>query len=83
MDELSVGQMVVCSGWILLMACPLLLIYLLAKKKLTKSRFLRFLGILLIGCGGALIPFGPFGILMGFPSILISSIFVSLFLDKE
>lgn len=81
--DFNLGQLEVCLGWILFMTCPILLIYLFAKKKLTKSRFLRFFGILLIGSCGAMIPFGPFGVLMGFPSVLISSIFVSLFLDKE
>lgn len=83
MDKLNVGQFLIASIWDLLIACPLLLAYLFSKKMLSRSRFLRFLGILLIGSASSMIPLGLFGLFMGFPSVLICSIFVSIFLDKE
>ena len=83
MDKLTVGQMIQSYLWLALSACPALLIYLLVKKKLTKTRFLRFLGIWSIGTACTIIPFGPFSMLMGVPAVLIAAILTSLFLDKE
>lgn len=83
MGELTIGNMMEAYLWLGLIACPALLVYLLVKKKLTKSRFLRFLGILSIGMASSLIPLGPLSMMFGFPAVLIAAILTSLFLDKE
>jgi hypothetical protein len=83
MLDLNLGQLIAATTWDLLFLCPLILIYLISKNKLNKNRFFRFLGILSIATASSLVPFGFFGLIMGFPSALIASIFVSLFLDKE
>lgn len=59
------------------------LAYLFAKQHLTKDRFLRFLGIVLIGLGSSLFPWGPLGLMCGFPSAILAAILVSCFLDGD
>jgi len=83
MEDLSLGHLMEASSLLVLLTCPLVLFYLVAKKKLTRTRFLRFLGVLGIATLSSLVPFGPFGLMMGFPSVLIGSLFVSLLLDKD
>jgi len=83
MESLNVEQVPLEFGLIALFEGVLFLFYLLAKKKLTKSRFFRFLGILGLGISSSFMPFGLFGVMMGFPSVFICSILVSLLLDKE
>ena len=60
-----------------------IVVYLIAREKLTKSRFLRFLAILLIGMVSSLVPFGPLGLVMGFPAVFTAAILTSLILDKD
>lgn len=83
MSELNLGQFLESCVWIAFMACPLFLGYLFAKKRLTKSRFIRFLAVLTIATLSSMVPFGPLGLFMGFPSVLLASILISCFLDKE
>jgi hypothetical protein len=83
MNDINMGQMTTCTLILLALFCPVLLFYLVAKHKLNKSRFFRFLGVLGIGILSCTVPWGPFGVIMGFPSVLVNSILVSLFLDKE
>jgi hypothetical protein len=83
MSDLSIGDLLIAGFIITLMLLVTFLVFHFSKKTLTKDRFFRFLGILLINMSASLIPFGLFGMLMGFPSVLVSSILVSLFLDKD
>jgi hypothetical protein len=53
----------------------------LKKKTIKMSR--RLFEILLINLICAALPFGLFGIMMGLPSVILSSLLITLFLDKE
>lgn len=83
MNELNAGSMIQASTIIILLACPAILVYLGVKNKLTKTRFTRFFGILLIGLFCSLVPMGPLGLLFGFPAVFLCSILVSCFLDRD
>lgn len=83
MNDLNIGQLIAAWTILFFFSCPLLVFFLLFKKKLSKTRFLRFLGILGIGAFSSLIPFGPFGLMMGFPAVITAAILTSLLMDKE
>lgn len=53
------------------------------KKKLKASRPLRFLAIFVLGFVVSLVPLGLCSFTLGFPLILLNSILIFLFLDKE
>ena len=55
----------------------------LSRKYLTETPLKRFFGVLLIGTSASMVPYGPFGLLFGFPSVLTASILAFLFLDKR
>lgn len=57
--------------------------YMIARRKLTTSRFFRFLGILLIGTTCSIVPMGLFSVIVGFPAVFLSAVLVSCFLDRE
>jgi hypothetical protein len=83
MRDINIGDSLTLCVLLLLFGAAVLVVYLFSKKQLSKTRFLRFLGVLAIGMISSLFPFGPFGLVMGFPAVLLSSILVSLFLDRE
>lgn len=83
MDDFNLGQLFSALGYLALVACPLALVFLIAKRQLTRSRLTRFFGILLIGSAASMIPMGLFGLLLGFPSVFIASVLTSAFLDNE
>lgn len=78
----NVGEVFLAFWMLLGMLCIPLSVYILAKKLLTKDRFLRFVGCLVIGLASATIPFGFMGIMCGFPAVIVSSILTTLFLDR-
>lgn len=83
MNDLTMGQWDQVLFYLFALGCPVFLGYLIAKHKLNRSRFLRFLGVLLIGTTCSLVPAGLLSVMFGFPAVLLASILVSCFLDKE
>ena len=83
MNKLDLGDVTVLMTILAMFAALVFVVFTFANKKLRKSRFLRFLGIMLIGMTCSLIPMGPLSVIFGFPAVLLSSILVSLLLDKE
>jgi hypothetical protein len=80
-SDLSIEHLMAASYWIAAASCPALLAYMVAKSKLTKDRFKRFLGIFTIALACSMIPLGPLGLAFGGPSALLASILVTAFLD--
>ena len=79
----SVIDLMYLSGGLFIFVIFMLTATLFLKKQLNKNRLSRFFGILTIGTLACLIPMGPLSMALGFPAVLLSSILVSLFLDKE
>lgn len=83
MSNVDGGTILMIALGLLMAQSFIVLAFLVVNKLLFKQQFIRFLGILTIGSVSSLFPLGPLGLFFGFPSILISSILVSLFLDRE
>lgn len=82
-DGFSIGQLIQVGSIVTVGGILAFSFFLLAKNKLSSSRFLRFLGILGLTVISSCIPFGPFGLIFGMPSAVIASILISLFLDSD
>ena len=83
MSGINVEHIMTAALGILCIQSLCFIIYLISKKKLSKSRFFRFLGILFIGIACSLIPMGPLSVIFGFPAVLLNSILIACFLDKD
>ena len=83
MNDVSLGNIILIVICLLLFETGILGLVLFVKGKLTKSRFFRFLSILLIGVFSSLIPMGLVSVALGFPAALLSSILVSVLLDDK
>ena len=83
MSEITGGNLLGGALIILLIESLCLLVFMVATDRLSTSRFTRFLGILLIGSFASLIPFGFMSVVFGFPAVLLSSLLVSIFLDRD
>ena len=83
MNDLTLATWDQVVYFLLLVGSVIFSTYLIVKRKLTGSRFYRFLGILLIGISCSMVPMGLFGVIVGFPSVFLASVLVSCFLDNE
>lgn len=83
MDGIRLEAVMIITISILSIQSLCFLVYLTVNKILNKSRFLRFIGILLIGMVTSLVPMGPLSVALGFPAVFMTAILVSCLLDKE
>lgn len=77
------GDLFLTGTALILLQSIAFLVFLVVKDRFTHSRFMRFLGILGIGVASSLIAAPPLGTIIGFPSVLLASILVSIILDNE
>lgn len=82
-EDISIAQVSLISFYLICLQSFALLVYLVVKRKVTKDRFLRFFGVLAIGLSCALFPWGPLGIMMGSPAMILMAILVTMFMDKN
>jgi hypothetical protein len=82
-NSISIEGLLFISSIVLIFQVIILLVFLLARRLLIKDRFMRFLAVLIIQLASSFIPWGWYGLMFGFPAVLISSIFVTAFLDKK
>lgn len=83
MSNVDGGTILMITLGLLMVESFILLVFLAVNKYLYKRTLTRFFGILIIGSACSLLPFGPIGLMFGFPAILASSILVTLFLDSQ
>lgn len=83
MNEINLGDMMAVAGAILGLEAVAFIMYVLSKRYLTSDRFKRFLGVFAICVSCSFFPIGPLGAIFGFPSVLLASILVTLFLDRK
>lgn len=80
-DISAVTYFLICSG-VATAIVTLIGVTLFLKQQLSGSRFTRFLCIFGILFAASWIPLYVIGAFFGFPSVLIGSLLVSIFLDK-
>ena len=83
MSDFNIGDMINAAGLLIILQCLALTVFLVVRKRLTASRFKRFLAILVISLSCAVFPFGFLGLICGSPAMVLASLLISIFLDKD